>query len=93
MRATLENVLVLFELQMVFHSGSHDGRVKRLGDVIDGSQSKTQDLFLVGVLSGHENNGEISRLGVCLDRSTDLMSVQAGHHHIQKDKIGGVLGI
>jgi hypothetical protein len=43
------------------------------------------------VLTGQKDNGHVTQVGLCLDLLTDIVTVDTGHHNVQKDNVGSEL--
>jgi hypothetical protein len=70
------------------HACQHLGRAYGLGDVVHAAGVKRrQHVFGVGQ-AGHEDDGDVRRLGPGLQPARHLEAVDAGHHGVQQHDVG-----
>src|SRR5450631_15320 len=73
-------------------TGEHNRGRKRLVDVIDGPDLEAL-LFVIGLgLGGEKDHWNSAGRRICLQASTYLVAIHAGHRDIQKDEVRPVAG-
>jgi hypothetical protein len=60
----LQEVAGQLQLDVVVHAGHHDGRVDRLGDVVDGAHVQAGLLVVGRAHGGEEDHRDVAGLGV-----------------------------
>ncbi len=61
---------------------------KGVGDVVHRPQVEAVLLILRGIERRDENDRDLPRRVVMLQRLDDLMPVHVGHHHVEQDQVG-----
>jgi len=82
-----QHICFQLELQMGFHARLDDGRVKRLPDVIDGSNFQAFLLGFILIFRRNKYNRNIFCRLVVLQSPAYLVSVHLRHHNIQQNQI------
>ena len=84
---------LVVEREVGAHAGFDDGRADRLGDVIDRTGFQATLLVLDAAHGGDENDRNAPAVGVRLEAPADFQAAQAGHHDVEQDEVGRLVGI
>ena len=80
------------EAELSPDTGLELGRVERFGDIVVGSGLHPLGQHLGAGPGGHQDDGDMLRGWVLLDRPAESVAVHAGHHDVAEDEVG-VLGL
>jgi hypothetical protein len=86
-----EQIAGAFEFQLGAHPGEHDGRLERLGDVVDGAQSEAPLLVARGIHGGDEDHGNVAGKRIDAQVLEHLEAIHARHHDVEQDQVGSGL--
>jgi len=67
----------------------HDGRADGLGDVVHGPEFQPLGFIAHFGLGGQEDDGDVTRGGIGLESSADLIAVHFRHHDIEQNQVRG----
>ena len=81
-------VTAAFEFQIIARTGAHDGRLERLGPIIDRAQFQAPQLIPGFRHAGQEHDGDIAEARVRLQPLQNLVTVHVRHEDIQDNQIG-----
>ena len=83
-------IAVFFEFELVAHPGFDQGGLEGLDDVVHGAQVQAVGLVARVVLRSDEQNGDAGCGRIFLKATAHLVTVHAGHDHVQQNDIGRV---
>lgn len=75
------------QLDMRTHPRQHLFGLKRLGDVIDATRAKGQQLVFRFLQRADEYNGQVASQGHILEPATDFIAIHSRHAHIEQNQI------
>ena len=80
--------VVLGETQQIFHAQHQLAWAERLGDVVVCPQLESADAILLGRPRGEHEDRHIASLGILLEQSANLESVDARQHQVEHEQAG-----
>ena len=82
-----------FNSAWVFTRALDNDRAERLGNIVDGTGLKAENLFLFASIAGNENDRNPGGSAVGLEAPAHLKAVDAGHDDIQQDQVRRLVGM
>ena len=90
--ALLLQVVQQLAVQARVHPRAEDHRIERLGQEVLGAHLDASDDALGVIDAADHDHGQVTELLVALDALQHLDAVHAGHHEIEQDDVGTILG-